>query len=54
MEARTGIPVEVWMMASSVGEKIRLFVALAELNFAPTRLGSASESPRSIFMGVDG
>jgi hypothetical protein len=46
----TGIPVEVRITASSVVEKMRLEVAFAEENLASTRLGSASENPRSILM----
>jgi hypothetical protein len=47
----TGIPDEVRMMASSVGENSRLEDALAAANLASTRLGSASERLSSILMG---
>jgi hypothetical protein len=46
----TGMPVEVRMVQTSVGENDKLAVALAEVNLASTKLGSASDSPRSIFM----
>jgi hypothetical protein len=51
---RTGMPVEVRITASSVGEKSRLEVAFADMNLASARPGSASERPRSIFMGSGG
>jgi hypothetical protein len=47
----TGIPDEVRMTASSVGENSRLEDALAAANLASTRLGSASERLSSILMG---
>ena len=47
----TGMPDEVRMMASSVGENSRLEEALAAVNLASTRLGSASARLSSILMG---
>jgi hypothetical protein len=47
----TGMPVEVRMIASSVGENSRLEDALAAVNLASTRLGSVSERLSSILMG---
>jgi hypothetical protein len=47
----TGIPDEVRMIASSVGENSRLEDALAAANLASTRPGSASERLSSILMG---
>jgi hypothetical protein len=49
----TGMPVEVRMVQTSVGENDKLAVALAEINLASTKLGSASDSPRIIFMGQE-
>jgi hypothetical protein len=46
----TGIPAEVRMIWSSVGENMRLWEAFANLNFAATRLGSGSERPSNILM----
>jgi hypothetical protein len=46
----TGMPVEVRISATSVGEKSKLDAAFAEVNLASTRLGRAPDSPRSIFM----
>jgi hypothetical protein len=48
---RTGMPVEVRMVATSVGENSKLEAAFAEVNLASTRLGSTSDRPRSILMG---
>ena len=47
----TGTPVDVRIVVTSVGEKRRLEDAFAALYLASTRLGSASDRPRSIFMG---
>jgi hypothetical protein len=46
----TGMPDAVRMIASSVGENNRLEEALAVVNLASTRLGSASERLSSILM----
>lgn len=46
------MPVDVRMIASSVGENNKLDVTLADVNLASTKLGSASERPRSILMGI--
>jgi hypothetical protein len=48
------MPEEVRITATSVGEKSKLEVAFADMNLASARLGSASDSPRSIFMGLGG
>jgi hypothetical protein len=48
---RTGMPAEVRMTATSVGEKSKLEEAFAEVNFACTRLESVSDRARSIFVG---
>lgn len=52
--ARTGTPVDVLMVVTSVGEKSRLLLALAAPNLVSTRLGSASYRPRSILVDVGG
>lgn len=49
---RTGMPVDVRIVATSVAEKSKLEDALAEANLASTRLGSASESSSSIVNGM--
>jgi hypothetical protein len=46
----TGMPEEVRIMASSVGEKSKLEEALADVNLASARPGSVSDRPRSILM----
>jgi hypothetical protein len=46
------MPEEVRITATSVGEKSKLEVAFADINLASARLDSASDSPRSIFMGL--
>jgi hypothetical protein len=46
----TRMPAGVRIIATSVGEKSRLEDAFADMNFASTRLGSASDRPRSILM----
>ena len=51
--ARTGTPVEVRMVVTSVGEKCKLEFALAAPNLASTRPGSASGKPRSILVVVE-
>lgn len=48
------MPVEVRIMASSVGENSKLEVAFADANFASTKLGSASDRPRRIFIKQEG
>jgi hypothetical protein len=45
----TGMPAEVRIMASSVGENSKLEVAFAEANFASTKIGRDSDRPRRIF-----
>lgn len=45
------MPLEVRRIATSVGEKSKLDAALAEVNLASTKLGSASGRSSSIFMG---
>lgn len=47
-----GIPVEVRMMESSVGENSRLDEAFADSNLASTRRGSESVRPRIIFRDI--
>jgi len=44
------MPVDVRMVVTSVGENSRFDDALADLNLASTRLGRASDRPRSILM----
>jgi hypothetical protein len=46
----TGMPVDVRIRAISDGENSKLEVAFAEVNLASTRLGSASDKPKSILM----
>jgi hypothetical protein len=48
VQVLAGVPVDVRIMESSVGEKTRLEDAFAEVNLASTKLGSDSVSPRSI------
>jgi hypothetical protein len=48
------MPEEVRITATSVGEKSKLEVAFADINLASARLDSASDSPRSIIMGLGG
>jgi hypothetical protein len=50
----TGMHAEVRMVVTSVGENSKLEAAFAEVNLASTRLGSASDRPRSIFMWREG
>lgn len=45
-----GMPVEVRMIESSVGEKSKLEDAFAALNLASTKLGSDSVKPNNIFL----
>jgi hypothetical protein len=51
---RTGMPVEVRITETSVGESSKLAEAFAVLNLVSTRLGSASDRPSSIFMRKEG
>jgi hypothetical protein len=51
VKVRTGTPVEVRMIATSVGEKDKLALALAVVNLAVTRLVRASDRPSSILGG---
>lgn len=52
VQVLAGMPVDVGIIESSVGEKTRLEEAFAVVNFASTRLGSDSESPSSIFLDM--
>lgn len=49
VQVLAGMPVEVRMMVSSVGEKSRLDDAFADLNLASTKFGSESLRPSNIF-----
>lgn len=53
-ETPTGMPAEVRIIATSVGENRRLADAFADVKFVSTRLGSASDRPRSILMEREG
>jgi hypothetical protein len=46
----TGMPAEVRIMATSVGENSKFEVAFADANLAATRLGSGVDKPRSILV----
>lgn len=48
------MPLDVRMIASSVGENNKLEVTFAALNLASTRLGRVSDRPRSILMSERG
>lgn len=48
VQVLAGMPEDVRIMDSSVGEKTRLLDAFAEMNFASTRLGSDSVRPSNI------
>ena len=50
---RTGIPVDVWMMASSVAEKTTDCDVFAAWYLASTRLGRASARPSSILIRMN-
>lgn len=47
-----GMPVDVRMIESSVGEKSKLEDAFAVLNLASTKLGSDSVRPNNIFLDM--
>lgn len=52
VQVLAGIPLEVRIMESSVGEKMRLLDVSAEANLASTKLGSDSVRPSNIFLYV--